>query len=117
MSIFILILYISGFYIKLSLIHHGRVLKRKKTKTKSIKSPMLFNETFAFDIPQAEINNLTVVLSFRQRLRLEDSKRLSDITIGKTVLGAPEEHDISDVLWSDMVANAKKPILHWQAIW
>jgi len=107
----------TAIYIKVALVHRGRSLKKKKTKSKPIKSNIMFNETYTFDVPRKHIQGVSIVLTFKQLLYDPDIPRMTEKTVGKCVLGAAAQTETAQQHWGSMILNARKPSIQCQGLW
>ena len=110
-------MFFAAIYVKVALVHRGRALKKKKTKIKPVTPHVMFNETFAFDVPQKHVKAVSIVLSFKLLISVPNSPRVGEKALGKTVLGAASFSEIAQQHWNCMILNARKPVIQWQPIW
>lgn len=78
---------------------------------------MMFNETYTFDVPRKHVQSISLVLTFKQLIYYPGVPRMAEKTIGKCVLGAAAQTDSAQLHWREMIMNARKPIIQWQALW
>ena len=77
----------------------------------------MFNETYTFDVPRKHVQSISIILTFKQLIYNPGVPRMSEKTIGKCVLGAAAQTDTAQLHWKEMIMNARKPIIQWQALW
>ena len=56
------ILYITDPYVKISLMCHGRRIKKKKTSVKRSTLHPVYNEAIVFDVPQENIDEVSLII-------------------------------------------------------
>lgn len=87
--------------------HDGKPLKKTKTGTKTNEANPEFNESFAFDVPHHELENVYVAIS-AVCSKTEDSeqKLLGRIYVGLPFGGQAQEH------WTEMIRSPRNQVFH-----
>ena len=49
-------------YVKIEVLYHDRKIKKRKTEVKKSTLNPVYNESFVFDIPNENINDVTLIL-------------------------------------------------------
>ena len=93
-------------HIKVVLMHDGKPLKKTKTGTKSEDANPEFDETFAFDVPQPELENVYIAISaICSSSEDSDHKLLGRLYIGLPFGGQAQEH------WREMIHSPRNQVL------
>jgi len=102
----------SSLFAKIALVHGGKVLKSKRTKsTKKIQNPM-FNETFRFHVKSSWLDKISIVVTICVKNVLGSSKLVGRVTLGPVMYanGSGLEH------WNDMISEPKSGVSQWHHI-
>ena len=93
-------------HIKVVLMHDGKPLKKTKTGTKSEDANPEFDETFAFDVPQPELENVYIAISaICSSSEDSEHKLLGRLYIGLPFGGQAQEH------WREMIHSPRNQVL------
>lgn len=98
---------------KMALVHGGKVLKSKRTKsTKKTQSPE-FGETFRFHIKNSWLDKISLVVTICSKNVLGSSKPIGKATLGPVMYasGSGLEH------WNDMISEPKSGVSQWHHIY
>ncbi|NXL42866.1 SYT1 protein, partial [Podilymbus podiceps] len=88
-------------------------LNRKKWKKKSMKKNTLspyFNETFVFEVPFDQIQNVDVVISVWDHNQVTKNEPIGKLFLGCRATGNQLRH------WSDMLSNPRRPLAQWHSL-
>ncbi|GFQ92585.1 synaptotagmin-1 [Trichonephila clavata] len=116
-------------FIRVLLMHNGKLLKKKKTSSRQGTTSPVFNETLTFDVPPAQLDHVMflVVASHRdpqdQSLSSPDSptsppnssgarksRHIGKVVIGSSVKGMALNH------WKAMKQSPRKQVTQWHIL-
>lgn len=116
-------------FIRVLLMHNGKLLKKKKTSSRQGTTSPVFNETLTFDVPPAQLDHVVflVVASHRdpqdQSLSSPDSptspphssgarksRHIGKVVIGSSVKGLALNH------WKAMKQSPRKQVTQWHLL-
>ncbi|GFS72712.1 uncharacterized protein TNCV_1421001 [Trichonephila clavipes] len=116
-------------FIRVLLMHNGKLLKKKKTSSRQGSTSPVFNETLTFDVPPAQLDHVMflVVASHRdpqdQSLSSPDSptsppnssgarksRHIGKVVIGSSVKGMALNH------WKAMKQSPRKQVTQWHIL-
>ncbi|GIY69816.1 synaptotagmin-1 [Caerostris extrusa] len=116
-------------FIRVLLMHNGKLLKKKKTSYRQATISPVFNETLTFDVPPSQLDHIVflVVASHRdiqdQSLSSPDSptsppnssgarksRHIGKVVIGSSVKGLPLNH------WKAMKQSPRKQVTQWHVL-
>lgn len=104
----------SMLFAKMALVHGGKVLKSKKTKsTKKTQNPT-FGETFRFSsVKTSWLNKISLVVTICAKNVLGSSRPIGRVTLGPVMyaFGSGLEH------WNDMISEPKSGVSQWHHIY
>ena len=92
--------------------HDGRQLKKLKTIVKRGDLSPEYDETFAFDVPNAELSRVyfcVTVLHSNQEPK--DNKLIGRMYLGLNFDGNAHAH------WTEMMQNARKQVSYWHKLY
>lgn len=99
-------------YVKLALMCNGVRLKKRKTSTKKCTLNPRYNESFSFEVPFEQIQNVQLVVTVIDYDRIGTSE-----PIGKIVMGcANSTGDTEQCHWMNMLASPRRPIVQWHSL-
>ncbi|OWF41256.1 Synaptotagmin-3 [Mizuhopecten yessoensis] len=98
-------------YVKVVLMHEGRQLKKVKTVIKISDLNPDFDETFAFDVPSQELNNVYFCAAVIHANKDQRQHRL----IGRMYLG-PSFGTDAHSHWVEMTQNQRKQVTCWHKL-
>lgn len=99
-------------YVRISLMCDGRQMKKAKTVVRESTLNPVFNESFIFDVPSEQLQNIYFILSvFHHHIGAEKTGYL----MGRVYMG--EYFDVgTKVHWQEMMKNSRKEIGAWYKI-
>ncbi|ELU04478.1 synaptotagmin 9 [Capitella teleta] len=95
-------------YIKVSLMCHNKRIKKKKTSVKKSTLSPVYNEVIVFDVPQENIEDVSLVIKVIDYDRLGSNELMGCSVVGPDYVG--RDH------WYEMLSNPRRPIAHWYAL-
>lgn len=100
-------------YVKLALINNqGKRLKKKKTSIKKCTLNPHYNESFSFELPFEQAQQVQLVVTVVDYDRIGQSE-----PIGRVVLGCDLTTGDSETShWMDMLASPRRPIAQWHQL-
>ncbi|XP_033763925.1 synaptotagmin-B-like [Pecten maximus] len=98
-------------YVKVVLMHDGRQLKKVKTVVKRSDLNPEYDETFAFDVPSQELNNVYFCAAVIHANKEQRQHRL----IGRMYLGPSFSTD-AHAHWVQMTQNQRKQVTCWHKL-
>ncbi|XP_060077601.1 synaptotagmin-B-like [Ylistrum balloti] len=98
-------------YVKVVLMHEGRQLKKVKTVIKRSDLNPEYDETFAFDVPSQELNNVYFCAAVIHANKEQRQHRL----IGRMYLGPSFSTD-AHAHWVEMTQNQRKQVTCWHRL-
>lgn len=99
-------------YVKLALMCNGVRLKKRKTSTKKCTLNPRYNESFSFEVPFEQIQNVHLVVTVIDYDRIGTSE-----PIGRIVMGcANSTGDTEQCHWMSMLASPRRPIVQWHSL-
>ncbi|KAG5868818.1 hypothetical protein JTB14_019427 [Gonioctena quinquepunctata] len=94
-------------YVKVYLLCQGKRIRKKKTSVKyNILCPV-FNEALVFDVPEENINEVSLVLKVIDYDRIGLNELMGCLVIGPTFIGKGRDH------WTEMLDNPRRPVAQW----
>ncbi|KAK3104902.1 hypothetical protein FSP39_012909 [Pinctada imbricata] len=99
-------------YVKVTLMHDGRQLKKYKTMTKKDDPNPEFDDTFAFDVPNVELDKVYFCVTALHTNKEQNDTRL----IGRMYLGLNFD-EVAHAHWTEMMQNSRKQISHWHKLY
>lgn len=97
--------------VKVSLMKDGRQLKKAKTDIRKADLNPVFNETFIFDVPSYETDNVYFIVSVVH----STGKRRAGVMIGRTYIGLNFDI-IAREHWTEMLENTRKQVATWHKL-
>uniref|UniRef100_A0A6G1SJP6 Synaptotagmin 1 n=1 Tax=Aceria tosichella TaxID=561515 RepID=A0A6G1SJP6_9ACAR len=99
-------------YIKLALMSKGKRLKKKKTSIKKCTLNPHYNESFSFEVPFEQAQEVQLVITVVDYDRIGTSE-----PIGMITLGCEQSSGETEVRhWMDMLASPRRPIAQWHSL-
>lgn len=99
-------------YVKLALMSKGRRLKKKKTSIKKCTLNPHYNESFSFEVPFEQAQEVQLVITVVDYDRIGTSEPIGMITLGcEQATGETELRH-----WMDMLASPRRPIAQWHSL-
>lgn len=98
--------YFSDACVKIYLMYEGKQLKRVKTTVRASDLNPVFNESFSFDVPNAEVEKVYFSLAVCHY----DAENKSSTIIGRVYIGMKFDASAREH-WSSMVQNPRKKIV------
>lgn len=95
-------------FIKVSLVHNNKRLKKKKTSVMRNNTSPVFNEAFTFDVTREMLKN-----SLIEFLVLHDSLLGSDELLGRAVVGNKPDIRNEERIFFDEVLRTKSTVAQW----
>lgn len=95
-------------YVKVSIIHNGKRLKKKKTTALRNTVNPVFNEALTFDIAKDTLKH-----SFLEFLVMHDSLLGANELLGRAVVGNSHEVSIEDKQFFDEIFRTKTATAQW----
>lgn len=111
-------MFVSGAFVKVSLMLSGRQIKKTKTSVVHRTLAPVYNEAFVFDIPVKRLGDVSLVVRL---LNVEPDKQgdeqiRSGKTIGKATIGPDAKISIGLHHWNCMMTSPRKPIAQWHPL-
>lgn len=97
-------------YVKVTLMHDGRPMKKTKTATQSNVVNPSFNETFTFDVPTHQLDKVYFSLAV-----LHIDKEGKRHLIGRSYIGRSFDADARDQ-WEEMMHSPRKQVTCWHRL-
>ncbi|XP_051779461.1 synaptotagmin VIII [Erpetoichthys calabaricus] len=97
-------------YVKMQLILDKKKWKKKKTSVKKNTLNPYFNESFSFEVPFEQIQNIQLVISVWDYDKMTKNDAIGKIFLGCNASGNQLQH------WSDMLSNPRRPIAQWHTL-
>ncbi|XP_043915303.1 synaptotagmin-2-like isoform X1 [Protopterus annectens] len=97
-------------YVKIQLILNKKKWKKKKTTVKKNTLSPYYNETFTFEVPFEQIQNVVMVISVWDHDKVSKNEAIGKLFLGCKATGNQLQH------WSDMLANPRRPIAQWHTL-
>ncbi|KAG2462846.1 SYT1 protein, partial [Polypterus senegalus] len=97
-------------YVKMQLILDKKKWKKKKTSVKKNTLNPYFNESFSFEVPFEQIQNIQLVISVWDYDKMSKNDAIGKIFLGCNASGNQLQH------WSDMLSNPRRPIAQWHTL-
>ncbi|GBL84621.1 Synaptotagmin-1 [Araneus ventricosus] len=116
-------------FIRVLLMHNGKLLKKKKTTSRQATTSPVFNETLTFDVPPSQLDHVVflVVASHRDpqdqsisspesptspptNSGARKSRHIGKVVIGSSVKGLPLNH------WKAMKQSPRKLVTQWHIL-
>ncbi|XP_063870178.1 synaptotagmin-10-like [Scylla paramamosain] len=94
-------------YVKVCLLCQGRRIKKKKTTVKKSTLNPVYNEALVFDIPNENIEDVTLLVKVVDYDRLGANELLGVVVIGPQVIGPGRDH------WLEMLECPRRPVTQW----
>ncbi|XP_069942809.1 synaptotagmin-10-like isoform X2 [Cherax quadricarinatus] len=94
-------------YVKVCLLCQGRRLKKKKTTVKKATLNPVYNEALVFDIPNDNIEDVTLLIKVVDYDRVGANELLGVAVIGSQVIGPGRDH------WLEMLECPRRPVAQW----
>ncbi|KAL3267531.1 hypothetical protein HHI36_011653 [Cryptolaemus montrouzieri] len=97
-------------YVKVYLICQGKRIRKQKTHVRHKTLYPLFNEALFFDIPEKNIDDVTLILQVMDYERFRTNAFMGCAAIGSKVIGMGREH------WLEMRMNPRTPMTQWYTL-
>ncbi|XP_006816178.1 synaptotagmin-6-like [Saccoglossus kowalevskii] len=105
-------------YVKVTLIHRGKKVKRKKTVVCKNERNPIFNEALPFDVPLEEMDKVRFIISVCNRYFPDSdsecsgkqSEVIGQVIIGNGVSIVAQDH------WMEMLRSPRKPVAQWYTL-
>ncbi|XP_042866362.1 synaptotagmin-10-like [Penaeus japonicus] len=94
-------------YVKVCLLCQGRRIKKKKTTVKKSTLNPVYNEALVFDIPNDNIEDVTLLVKVVDYDRIGANELLGVTVIGSQVIGPGRDH------WLEMLECPRRPVTQW----
>ncbi|KAK2141666.1 hypothetical protein LSH36_1059g02056 [Paralvinella palmiformis] len=94
-------------YVKISLMCHGRRIKKKKTSVKKATLNPVYNEAIVFDVPRENIEEVSLIIKVIDYDRVGSNELMGCCSAGIQYLGTGRDH------WMEMLENQRKPVAQW----
>ncbi|XP_013383094.1 synaptotagmin-6-like [Lingula anatina] len=97
-------------FVRASLIHEGKRIKRKKTSVQKNTINPVWNEALVFQVPAELLDKVILELSVLDYDLVGHSETIGNITLGRNQTGSEESH------WREMMENLRKSIAKWHSL-
>ncbi|XP_064084988.1 synaptotagmin-10-like isoform X3 [Macrobrachium nipponense] len=94
-------------YVKVCLLCRGRRIKKKKTSVKKSTLNPIYNEALVFDIPNDNIEDVTLLVKVMDYDRVGANELLGVTVLGTQVIGPGRDH------WLEMLECPRRPVTQW----
>ncbi|XP_074038065.1 synaptotagmin-10 [Leptinotarsa decemlineata] len=94
-------------YVKIYLLCQGKRIRKKKTSVKYNTLCPVYNEALVFDVPEENINDVSLVLKVIDYDRIGLNELMGCIVIGPNFIGKGRDH------WTEMLDNPRRPVAQW----
>uniref|UniRef100_A0A6P7F8H1 Synaptotagmin-10-like n=1 Tax=Diabrotica virgifera virgifera TaxID=50390 RepID=A0A6P7F8H1_DIAVI len=94
-------------YVKVYLVSHGKIVKKKKTRVRHKTLSPVYNEALVFQVPHETIKDVAFVIQVIDYDRISKNDLMGCVVIGPNVEGQAHAH------WIEMMQKPRKNITRW----
>uniref|UniRef100_H3A8M5 Synaptotagmin 8 n=2 Tax=Latimeria chalumnae TaxID=7897 RepID=H3A8M5_LATCH len=97
-------------FVKVQMILNKKKWKKKRTSIKRNTVNPYFNESFTFEVPFEQIQNVQLVISVWDYDKMTKNDSIGKLFLGCKATGNQLQH------WADMLSNPRRPIAQWHTL-